>query len=139
MATVEHSAVTQEQQDREEVARLVSQGRRVTDPELRRRITERGDAARRVMLERHGVRDIAVELLRKARDDAPRLLRQSPSINGDEPVQSLASATQQNSTGSVRFATRAKWNLKTKAAHFALPRKPDKMSDGATHALAALG
>ncbi len=69
MATVEHSPVTQEQEDREEVTRLVSQGRRVTDPELRRRITERGDAARRVMLERHGVRDIAVELLREARDE----------------------------------------------------------------------
>jgi hypothetical protein len=69
MATVEHSKTTQEQADREEVMRLVSQGRRVTDPELRRRITERGEAARRVMLERHGVRDIAVELLREARDE----------------------------------------------------------------------
>ncbi len=69
MATVDHSPVTQEQEDREEVTRLVSQGRRVTDPELRRRITERGDAARRLMLERHGVRDIAVELLREARDE----------------------------------------------------------------------
>jgi hypothetical protein len=69
MATVEHSAPTQEQADSEEVTRLVSQGKRVTDPELRRRITERGDAARRVMLERHGVRDIAVELLREARDE----------------------------------------------------------------------
>ncbi len=69
MATVEHSPVTQEQADREEVTRLVSQGRRVTDPELRRRITERGDVARRLMLERHGVRDIAVELLREARDE----------------------------------------------------------------------
>jgi hypothetical protein len=69
MATVEHSPPTQEHADREELMRLASQGRRVTDPELRRRITERGDAARRVMLERHGVRDIAVELLREARDE----------------------------------------------------------------------
>jgi hypothetical protein len=69
MATVEHPSLTQEQADREEVTRLVSQGRRVTDPELRRRITERGDAARRVMLERHGVRDVAVQLLREARDE----------------------------------------------------------------------
>ena len=69
MATVEHSLVSQEQEDREEVTRLVSQGRRMTDPELRRRITERGDAARRVMLERHGVRAVAVELLREARDE----------------------------------------------------------------------
>jgi hypothetical protein len=69
MATVERSPATQEQADREEVMRLVSQGKRVTDPELRRRITERGDAARRVMLERHGVRDVAIELLRETRDE----------------------------------------------------------------------
>ena len=69
MATVEHSPATQEHADREELMRLVSQGRRVTDPELRRRITERGDAARRVMVERHGVRDIAVKLLHEARDE----------------------------------------------------------------------
>ena len=69
MATVEHLSATQVQSDREELTRLISQGQRVTDPELRRRITERGDAARRVMLERHGVRDIAVELLREARDE----------------------------------------------------------------------
>ena len=69
MATVENSSDTQEQADREEVTRLVSRGKRVTDPELRRRITERGDAARRAMLERHGVTDIAVELLRQTRDE----------------------------------------------------------------------
>jgi hypothetical protein len=69
MAIVGQLSATQEQADREEVTRLVSQGKRVTDPELRRRITERGDAARRAMLERHGVRDIAVELLREARDE----------------------------------------------------------------------
>ena len=69
MAIVRHSPATQVQADREEIMRLVSQGKRVTDPELRRRITERGDAARQVMLERHGVRDIAVELLREARDE----------------------------------------------------------------------
>jgi hypothetical protein len=69
MAIVGHSQGTQEQADREEVSRLVSQGKRVTDPDLRRRITERGDAARRVMLQRHGVSDIAVELLREARDE----------------------------------------------------------------------
>ncbi len=69
MATVEDPPATQEDSDREELMRLVSQGTRVTDPELRRRITERADAARRVMLERHGVKDIAIELLRKARDE----------------------------------------------------------------------
>jgi hypothetical protein len=35
----------------------------------RRRITERGEAARRVVLERHGVKDVAVELLREAREE----------------------------------------------------------------------
>jgi hypothetical protein len=69
MAVVGHLTVAQEQADREEVARLVTEGKRVTDPELRRRITERGEAARRVMLDRYGVRDVAVELLRDARDD----------------------------------------------------------------------
>ena len=69
MAFVGHPPASQAQADREEVARLISQGKRVTDSELRRRITERGDAARRVMLERHGVRDLAVELLRDARDE----------------------------------------------------------------------
>lgn len=69
MAIVGQAPATHEQADREEVTRLVSQGKRVTDPELRRRITERGDAARRVMLERNGVKDIAVELLREARDE----------------------------------------------------------------------
>ena len=69
MAVVGHSPATQEQADRDEVARLVSEGTRVTDPELRKRITERGEAARRVMLERFGVRDVAVDLLRDARDN----------------------------------------------------------------------
>jgi hypothetical protein len=69
MAIARHSPATQEQADRDEITRLVSQGKRVTDPGLRRRITERGEAARRVMLERHGVNDIAVELLREARDE----------------------------------------------------------------------
>jgi hypothetical protein len=69
MTILGHSTAAQEQADREELARLASEGKRVTDPGLRRRITERGDAARRVMLEQHGVRDIAVELLRDARDD----------------------------------------------------------------------
>ena len=69
MATVNDPPATQVDADREELMRLVCQGMRVTDPELRRRITERADDARRVMLERHGVRDVAVELLREARDE----------------------------------------------------------------------
>lgn len=64
-----HRLLSPEQADTNEVMRLVSEGKRVTDPELRRRITERGDAARRAMLEHHGVMDIAVDLLREARDE----------------------------------------------------------------------
>jgi hypothetical protein len=70
MKTIESpSALDQDQLDSEEIMRLVYEGKRVTDPELRRRVTERADAARQIMLERFGVRDIAVELLRDARDD----------------------------------------------------------------------
>jgi hypothetical protein len=62
-------AIDQEQADAEEVIRLVSEGKRVTDPELRRRIEERADRVRRQMLETHGVTDIAVELIRETRDE----------------------------------------------------------------------
>jgi hypothetical protein len=69
LKTFESPSATQEQLDSQEIMRLASEGKRVTDPELRRRVTERADAARRVMLERHGVMDIAVDLLRECRDE----------------------------------------------------------------------
>jgi hypothetical protein len=69
MQTIDSPPVTQEQADSREIMRLVSEGKRVTDPELRRRVTERADAARRLMLERHGVMDIAVDLIRESRDE----------------------------------------------------------------------
>ena len=62
-------ALTHEHADRDEIMRLASEGKRVTDPELRKRVTERADAARRVMLEQHGVMNIAVALLRECRDE----------------------------------------------------------------------
>jgi hypothetical protein len=62
-------AVDQEHADLQEVLRLVSEGKRVTDPELRRRITERADEARREMLQRHGLTNIAVDLIREGRDE----------------------------------------------------------------------
>ena len=43
MKTIE-PAVDQEQADAKEVLRLVSEGKRVTDPELRRRISERSQS-----------------------------------------------------------------------------------------------
>jgi hypothetical protein len=51
-----------------EVARLVSQGRRVTDPELRCRIRERSDALRQEMLRTQGLTNVAVDLVREIRD-----------------------------------------------------------------------
>jgi hypothetical protein len=53
---------TQEEADSQEVARLVSEGKRVTDPDLRRRIEERAEQVRREMFAKHGVTNIAAEL-----------------------------------------------------------------------------
>lgn len=70
MKTIETlSAADQAKADSEEIARHVVEGRKVTDPELRRRVTERADAVRREMLARHGVMNIAVDLLRECRDE----------------------------------------------------------------------
>jgi hypothetical protein len=63
------SPQSQEQADLAEVLRLVSEGNRVTDPELRKRMTERADEVRRKMVETHGVMDIAVNLIREGRDE----------------------------------------------------------------------
>ena len=52
-----------------EVMRLVAEGKKVTDPDLRRRIQERADRVRREMLETHGLTNIAVDLVREARDE----------------------------------------------------------------------
>lgn len=54
--------------DREEVCRRVAtEG--IRDPELIRRIQERSEEARRELLERHGVLNIAVDLIREIRDE----------------------------------------------------------------------
>jgi hypothetical protein len=68
MKTID-SPQSQEQADLAEVLRLVSEGSRVTDPELRKRMTERADEVRRKMLGTHGVMDIAVNLIREGRDE----------------------------------------------------------------------
>jgi hypothetical protein len=52
-----------------EVARLVAEGERVTDPELLRRIRQRSDALRQEMLRTQGLTDIAVDLVRESRDE----------------------------------------------------------------------
>jgi hypothetical protein len=71
MATVEKPSEipADEMADMEEVCRLISEGKRVTDPALRKRIHERSERVRREMLEKHGMTDIAVDLIREARDE----------------------------------------------------------------------
>jgi hypothetical protein len=71
MATVETpSAIpSDEMADLEEVCRLISEGKPVTDPALLERIHERAEQVRHAMLEKHGVTNIAVDLIREARDE----------------------------------------------------------------------
>ena len=71
MAIVEiPSAIpAEEMADMEEVCRLIAEGKRVTDPALLKRIYERSEQVRRTMLEKHGITDIAVDLIREVRDE----------------------------------------------------------------------
>jgi hypothetical protein len=55
--------------DMEEVCRLISQGKPVTDTELLKRIRERSEAVQREIVEKHGMVDWAVDLIREARDE----------------------------------------------------------------------
>ncbi len=57
------------QADLEEVCRLVSEGKRVTDPDLLKRIQGRSEQATREVFEKHGILDVAVELIREGRDE----------------------------------------------------------------------
>lgn len=59
---------SQQMADLEEVCRLVSEGKRITDPELDRRIADRADAARAETLQHFGVQDIGVKIIREMRD-----------------------------------------------------------------------
>jgi len=61
--------LSQEEADSQEVARLVAEGKRVTDPELRRRVTERAEKVWQAIFEKHGVVEWAVEMIRDARDE----------------------------------------------------------------------
>jgi hypothetical protein len=63
------SSATQEQADSQEVARLIAEGKKVTDPELRRRIHARAENVRQQILDKHGVVEWAVEMIRDARDE----------------------------------------------------------------------
>jgi hypothetical protein len=59
----------QEQSDAEAIMKLVAEGKRVTDPELIRRVQQRADKVRREILEKHGVVEWAVDLIRQSRDE----------------------------------------------------------------------
>lgn len=54
--------------DLEEVCRQAAVGG-VKDPELLRRIQERSEKARREILQKHGVLNVAVDLIREGRDE----------------------------------------------------------------------
>lgn len=71
MATVEQSAdiPPDVMADMEEVSRLVSEGKRVSDPALLKRIHDRSEKVRRQIREKHGVVEWAVDLIREARDE----------------------------------------------------------------------
>ena len=70
MATVETlSAIpAEEMADMEEVSRLISAGKPVTDPALLKRIYERSEDVQRQVREKHGVVEWAVDLIREGRD-----------------------------------------------------------------------
>jgi hypothetical protein len=59
----------QAEADIAEVVRLVVEGKRVTDPELLRRIRQRSDALRGEMLKTQGLTDVAVDLVKESRDE----------------------------------------------------------------------
>jgi hypothetical protein len=71
MKTIESTPAIDDSQayaDLDEVCRLVSEGKKVTDPELHRRIEVRADWAREETLRHFGVQDIGVEIIRGMRD-----------------------------------------------------------------------
>jgi hypothetical protein len=71
MATVESRSdiPPEEMADMEEVARLISEGKRITDPALLKRIYERSEEVQRRNREKYGVVEWAVDLIREVRDE----------------------------------------------------------------------
>jgi hypothetical protein len=71
MAIVESPSAMpiEELADLEEVCRVIAEGKRIRDPGLMKRIHERAEQVRRAMLEKHGMTNIAVDLIREARDE----------------------------------------------------------------------
>jgi hypothetical protein len=57
------------QSDLKEVCRLIAEGKNVTDPQLLKRIEERSEQATREIFDRHGLLEVAVDLIREGRDE----------------------------------------------------------------------
>jgi hypothetical protein len=68
MTSTEKLSATQQQEDLAEVYRFYAEGKRITDPDLVRRIRERSEAARKAVFERNGLLDVAVPSIRSLRD-----------------------------------------------------------------------
>jgi hypothetical protein len=68
MATAKKPS-THEQADAEEIMRLVSAGKQVTDPVLIRRDRERAEKTREEVVQRHRTVEWFVELIRESRDE----------------------------------------------------------------------
>jgi len=68
MTNTDEPVAVQNRDDLEEVYRLYAEGKRVTDPDLIRRIRERSETARRAVYERNGLLDVAVPAIRALRD-----------------------------------------------------------------------
>ena len=66
MATIDKPSP---QTDLEEVCRLIAEGKKVTDPDLLKRIQERSEQATREVFEKHSLLDVAVDLIREGRDE----------------------------------------------------------------------
>jgi hypothetical protein len=62
------SPTTQLQADLEAVCRLAAEGKRVTDPELLARVRASAARVREDALEKFGVQDIGVQIIRELRD-----------------------------------------------------------------------
>jgi hypothetical protein len=57
------------QADLEKVCRLTEEGKKVTDPDLLKCTQERSEQATREVFEKHGLFDVAVDLIREGRDE----------------------------------------------------------------------
>jgi hypothetical protein len=55
--------------DLEDVCRLIAEGKNVTDPDLLKRVQERSEQATREVFEKHGLLNVAVDLIREGRDE----------------------------------------------------------------------